>query len=238
MMGVIDKDVCDGIHQLRRRAEKTRMVMVGEHAPPALHQAIQRFCDAHLHTLHASRERHVRIRLYEQVQVVPEDREFDDAEAKPLASAGKSLFDDAKAPSAAEIPDVTRYAQGDQHRGRFLEPRSRLVRDERAWALGLPAGPLPPSTSLRQFEFELPHLIGDRLPEGSDIAGELFRGGFSRWDSPASTRSRFRDVRATRAEATSSQPAMALLQREPPRLPAHSLEPRAHQREPRHIVSR
>jgi hypothetical protein len=30
------------------------MVMVGEHAPSALHHAVQRFCDAHLQALHAS----------------------------------------------------------------------------------------------------------------------------------------------------------------------------------------
>ena len=171
MMGVIAEDVFDGIHQLCRRAEKARMVMVGEDASPPLHHAVQRFCDAHRQALHATRERRVRVRVDEEMQVVSEDREFNNAEAKPLASAGKRLFDDAKAPAAAEIPDVSRYAQGDKRRGRFLEPRSRLVRDERAWALGLPAGPLPPSTSFRQFEFELSHLIGASLPEGSDIAG-------------------------------------------------------------------
>jgi hypothetical protein len=131
--------------------------MVGEHAPSALHHAVQRFCDAHLQALHASGERHVRIRLYEQMQVVPEDREFNDAEAKPLASAGKCFLDDAKAPAAAEVPDVSRYAQGDKHGGRRLEPRPHLVRDERAGALGLPPCALPPSTFLRQFEFELSH---------------------------------------------------------------------------------
>ena len=74
MMGLITQDVCDRIHQLRRRAEKTRMVMVGEDAPTALHHAIQRFCDAHLQALHASSERRVRICLNEQMQVVAEDR--------------------------------------------------------------------------------------------------------------------------------------------------------------------
>ena len=169
MMGVIAEDVRDGVHHLRGRAEKTRMVMVGEHAPPALHEAIQRFCDTHRQALHASRERCVRIRLDEKVQVVPEYRELDDAEAKPLASVGERLFDDAKAPAAAQVPHLRRDAQSNKHGGQLLEPRSRLVRDERAWALGLPAGSFSPPTPFRQFECELSHLIGDRLPEESDI---------------------------------------------------------------------
>jgi len=180
MMGVITVDVCDGIHELRRRSEKTRMVMVSEDASPALHHAVQRFCDTHLQALHASSERHVRIRLYEQMQVVPEDGELNDAEAKPLASGGERLLDDPKAPAAAQVPDVSGYAQGDKHGGRLVETRPLLVRDERAGTLGLPPCSLPPSTSLRQFEFELSHLIGDRLPEGSDIAREPFRDGFWR----------------------------------------------------------
>jgi hypothetical protein len=36
-----------------------------------------------------------------QMQVVSEDGEFDDEEAKPLASVGERLFDDPKAPAAA-----------------------------------------------------------------------------------------------------------------------------------------
>ena len=124
-----------------------------------------------------------------QMQVVSEDGEFDDEEAKPLASVGERLFDDPKAPAAAQVPDVRRYAQGNEHGGHLLESRPRLMRNERAGTLGLPACSLSPSTSVRQFEFELPHLIGDRLPEAFDIAGGLFLGDFSRWDSPASTRS-------------------------------------------------
>jgi len=35
MMGVIAEHIRDGVRDLRRRAEKMRMVMIGEHAPPA-----------------------------------------------------------------------------------------------------------------------------------------------------------------------------------------------------------
>ena len=75
--------------------------MVLEHAAASPHDVVQRFRNANRESLHAARERQARVGLHEEMEVVAEDGELDDAQAKALARIGKALLDDAEAALAS-----------------------------------------------------------------------------------------------------------------------------------------
>ena len=129
-------------------------------AVPA-HDAIEPLGDAHAQSLHAARQGFIRIGLHDEVEVIRENRELDDSQAKATSGRSKAALEDAEAPLRPEVPDTGGDAQSNVKSADSFEPRARVVRDERAWSLWFAPGAVSPSTSGRQPEFELApaHLI-------------------------------------------------------------------------------
>jgi len=161
VMGRVSEDIRDRVHELRRRREDARVVVIGEDAAVPAHDAIEPLGDAHAQSLHAARLGFIRIGLHDEVEVIRENRELDDSQAKATGGRSKAALEDAEAPLRPEVPDVGGNAQGDVKSADFVEPRAQVVRDEGAWSVWFAPGAVSPSTPRGQPEFELApaHLI-------------------------------------------------------------------------------
>ena len=81
---IID-DVSDGAHQLGGSAQQPRVVVVGEDAARARHRGIEGLRDPNGEALHALGKRSAVVRLDDEVQVIAEHAEFDQAQSEPAA---------------------------------------------------------------------------------------------------------------------------------------------------------
>src|SRR5437867_238428 len=143
--------------------------MVIEHGAAPLHDAVQRPRNANVQALHAARQRQARVRLDEEMEVVAEEGELDEAEPEPFARIGEALFDRTEAALASQVPHAGGDAQGDEHDARLVELRTSLVRHPVPRRLPLAPGALSLSAPLRNLQCELFHLIGESLPKRPHI---------------------------------------------------------------------
>src|SRR2546429_4154767 len=119
--------------------------MVIEHGAAPLHDAVQRPRNANVQALHAARQRQARVRLdeeMEEMEVVAEDGELDEAEPEPFARIGEALFDRTEAALASQVPHARSDAQRDEHDARLVELRTSLVRHPAPRRLPLAPGVL------------------------------------------------------------------------------------------------
>jgi len=84
--------------------------VIVEYGAAALHHAVQRPRNANVEALHPARQGRLRIGLHEQVEVVAQDRELDDAQAEALACIGDALFYRSEAALASQVPLLRRRA--------------------------------------------------------------------------------------------------------------------------------
>ena len=128
------------------------MVVIVEHSAASLHQPIQRPRDPDAEALHAARKSEVRIGLDQQMEVIAQHGELDDAEAKALARTGDAVLDEPEASLTAQIPRRGNDAQGDEHRSRLVETRPLLVRHSRSGTLAFPPRAFPLAAFLRNLQ--------------------------------------------------------------------------------------
>jgi hypothetical protein len=79
MMLMVAEYVSDRVHELCRRVQQARMVVVVEDSSAPQHEAIERTGDPNAESLHPARKSTVRVGFHEQVQVIAEHGEFDHA---------------------------------------------------------------------------------------------------------------------------------------------------------------
>ena len=169
----------------------SRMVVVGEDLSPAPHQAIEPLRDADAEPLHPARKRGVGIRLHDQVQMVAQDRELDDAQPEASERVGEALLHHAEAPPRPQVPDVLAHPEREVERRGLVEPGPGLVGNEPAGALRLAPGTRTPPTAARKGKLPLrgAHLIGDILSPPAHWVKSQVGDRFRTWltDQPRGT---------------------------------------------------
>ena len=125
------------------------VVAVGEHRSAPAHHAVQGARHANLQALHGARERELVGRLDDEVDVVPLDREVNEAEAEPGAAAFESAPQLPKAAMRAKVPHFLPHARGDVQRA-AAETGPRAMNDVPSRALALPPCTLSCTTPERK----------------------------------------------------------------------------------------
>ena len=91
MVNVIAKHVGDCVDELRRGLQQSGMIVVGEESPAAPHDAVERPRQADIEPLHTARERLAVVCFDNQMQVVSENAEVDEPQAKAAQRSGNCV---------------------------------------------------------------------------------------------------------------------------------------------------
>src|SRR2546429_44871 len=104
------------------------MVVVREDGALPPHQSVQRFRNANPEPLHSASERPLVVGLDDEVNVVSQYGEVDQAEAEAVAAEREAAADPGEAATRPQVPDVWEHAPGDEHGVPRRECRPRPMR--------------------------------------------------------------------------------------------------------------
>ena len=128
-MPAVEQDIADRVADLARGAQRAGVVAVREQAAAALEQRVDPTCEANSEALHAAREGGLAGGLDDQVEVVAEDVEVDDAEVAAMTAGGDRGPHDAHDALAPQRRQAADDPQGDVDR--------RARREAWAWCVGV-----------------------------------------------------------------------------------------------------
>ena len=134
---------------------------LGEERPAPPEEPVQAPCQPDLEALHAAGERlHPRC-LHQEMQVISDHDEVDDAKIRPMAAGLDGALHDAKRTAAPERGDVGQHAQGDVEREPCGEAVALAVRHSRSAARspGARTPPAEPGRTPRIVQRELARSI-------------------------------------------------------------------------------
>jgi hypothetical protein len=133
------------------------VIVIVEHGPAALHDAVERPRYPNAEPLHAPRKRAVGVCFHQEVQVIAEHGELDNAKPEALAGAGEALFYRAEAAAASKVPDSCGDSERDEHYRGTIKKRARFVGNSGPLRGPLASGALSFPASLRNLQSELLH---------------------------------------------------------------------------------
>ena len=110
-MAVVRQDVANRVLDLGPAPQRVEVTATVEHAPTAVHQAIEAACEADRQAPEPELERGAIVRLHDQVNVISLDRVVHDAESGALRSGHRRPHDPERA-LGAQVP----HESGDANR--------------------------------------------------------------------------------------------------------------------------
>ncbi len=130
MFSRVAENICQGILGFAWCLQNASVESIAKHCPAALHDRVDPLRNPNAEALRSARKRIIRIRLDDQVQMIPHRRELDDSKSLPFVPT-KRLPHDGEGPRPAQIPDMWQHLHRDQRRRMSIHPLPPMMRDAR-----------------------------------------------------------------------------------------------------------